>query len=129
MEVQLLMVYGSVIDGTNSGISVMMRVWKVKRVWERQTEEGKDEQGVTGMPLLRREVRDLEKLQRNRDSKEVRKLGRTIAPVTVDALGQGLRTQRFPQGRGKGQPGRAQGEFHPHWIKSSWGSRVKRFTF
>ena len=55
------MVYGSVIEGTNSGISVMMRVWKVKRVWERQTEEGKDEQGVTGMPLLRREVRDLEK--------------------------------------------------------------------
>ena len=62
MEVQLLMVYGNVIEGTNGGISVMMRVWKVKRVWERQTEEGKDEQGVTGMPLPKREVRDLEKL-------------------------------------------------------------------
>ena len=67
---------------------------------------------------------------RNRDSEEVRKLGRTIAPVTVDALGQGLRTQRFPQGRGKGElPGKAQGEFHPHWTESSWGSRVKRFIF
>ena len=55
------MVYGSVIEGTISGISVMMRVWKVKRAWERQTEEGKDEQGVTGMPIPRREVRDLEK--------------------------------------------------------------------
>jgi len=56
-------------------------------------------------------------------------LGRTIAAVTVAALEQGLRTQRFPQGRSKGQPGRAQGEFHPHWTKSSWGSRVKRLTF
>ena len=56
------MVYGSVIDGTNNGISVMMRVWKVKRVWERQTKEGKDVQGVTRMPLPRREVRDLKKL-------------------------------------------------------------------
>ena len=66
---------------------------------------------------------------RNRDSEEVRKLRRTIAAVTVAALEQGLRTQRFPQGRGKGQPGRAQGEFHPRWTKSSWGSRVKRFIF
>ena len=94
-----------------------------------QAEEGKVEQSLTGMSLPRREVRDPEKLQRNRDSKEVRKAGRTKAAITVAALEQGLRTQRFPQGRSKGQPGRAQGEFHPHWTKSSWGSRVKRLTF
>jgi len=65
---------------------------------------------------------------RNRDSKKVRKLGRTVAAVTLAALEQGLRTQRFPQGRGKGElPGKAQGEFHPHWTESSWGSRAKRF--
>ena len=42
---------------------------------------------------------------------------------------QGLTGMSLPRRRGKGEPGRAQGEFPPHWAKSSWGSRVKRFIF
>ena len=53
----------------------------MERVWKTQAEEGKVEQGETGMSLPRR--------------------------------------------RGKGEPGRARGEFHPRWTESSWGSRVK----
>ena len=45
----VLVVHGSAIEGTNSGISVMMRVWKVKSLGRTQAGEGKDEQGVTGM--------------------------------------------------------------------------------
>ena len=40
---------------------------------------------------------------------------------------QGVTGMSLPRRRGKGEPGRAQGEFHPHWTESSWGSRAKRF--
>ena len=56
-----------------------------KGLGKTRTEEGKVEQGVTGMSLPRR--------------------------------------------RGKGEPGRAQGEFHPHWTEGSSGSRVKTLIF
>jgi len=46
-----------------------------KSLGKTQAEEGKVEQSLTGMSLPRREVRDPEKLQRNRDSKEVKEIG------------------------------------------------------
>ena len=40
-------------------------------------------------------------------------MGRTIAAVTVAALEQSLRTQRFPQGRGKGAAWKGSGRVPP----------------
>ena len=43
---------------------------------------------------------------------------------------QGLTGMSLPRRRGKGEPGRAQGEFPPATgPKAAWGSRVKRFIF
>ena len=43
---------------------------------------------------------------------------------------QGVTGMSLPRRRGKGEPGKAQGEFPPATgPKAAWGSRVKRFIF
>ena len=43
---------------------------------------------------------------------------------------QGLTGMSLPRRRGKGEPGRAQGEFPPrHWTKSSLGKQGKEVYF
>ena len=45
-------------------------------------------------------------------------------------LSKGITGMSLPRRRGKGEPGRAQGEFPPATgPKAAWGSRVKRFIF